>query len=399
MSKKNRNTPKITDLIAAEIAASAQPPAPTPPPAPKPVLTNHIVLLLDDSGSMRGCYNEAVKQINASIANIKAKAAATGQRTTVSLYLFGGYSSVRCIYRGADVSTVRELGTDFACGSSTPLNDAIGQSIEDCKNFIDANDPNTSFLIICATDGGENGSRKFYRASVQNLVQTAQATDRWTFAFMVPPGATGELCHQTGVPRGNVTEWNNDVRGAQEAFTRTAVATNTFYQDRSLGLKSTKSFYTTDLSKLSKSELDKMTDLSGRFRKWQVSAEVDITTFVESHGLKFVLGAGYYQFTKKELLRAGRGLIIREKGTSRIFGGAQARSILGIPAGEVYVTPGNHANFDLFMQSTSRNRKLVRGTELYYDLTQSVDLPETWDSAAAKAAADAKAAAAGQPTT
>lgn len=400
MSKKNRT--KITDLIAAEIAAMNQPPAPPVIVAPKPVLTNHIMLLLDDSGSMRGCYEEAVKQINASIANIKVKAAETGQRTTVSLYLFGGNERVTCVYGATDISKVQELGHYFACGGSTPLNDAIGRAITDGKLFFDARDPNTSFLVICATDGGENGSRTFFRASIMSLVAEVQATDRWTFAFMVPPGATNELLAQTGVPRGNVVEWNNDRAGAETAFRQTQTATNTYYQTRSAGQKSTKSFYTTDLSTLSKTELSKMTDLSGGFRKWAVDREVDIKTFVEYHGVKFVLGAGYYPVTKKELLRVGRNVLVREKGTARIYGGQQARSLLGIPVGETMVTPGNHANYDVFFQSTSVNRKLVRGTELLWDKNQFIDsaLGETWDSAAAKAAADAKAAAAGQtPTT
>jgi hypothetical protein len=392
MSKKKNGT-KLTDLIASEIQASAPAPKPVEPPAPpKPVLTNHIVLLLDDSGSMRGCYSEAVRQINLNIRNIKAKAAETGQRTTMSLYLFGGYSQVRCQYSGMDVARVTELDTYFASGSSTPLNDAIGQAIQDARRLVDAGDPNTSFLIICATDGGENGSRRFNRYDVERLIKETQGTDRWTFSFMVPPGSKRQTVNATGVPSGNVIEWNNDYAGAQKAFAQTAAATSNYYASRATGLKSTKQFYTTDLSKLSKTELSKLNDLSGNFRKWNVDREVDIKTFIEAHGLKFVLGAGYYPVTKKELLRTGRNILVREKGTNRIFGGQEARSVLGIPSGEVTITPGNHANYDIFFQSTSVNRKLVRGTELLLDKTQVVDLAETWDSAAAKAAADAKAA-------
>lgn len=36
------------------------------------------------------------------------------------------------------------------------------------------------------------------------------------------------------------------------------------------------------------------------------------------------------------------------------------------PSFDAQVKPGNHANFDIFVQSTSFNRKLVRGTKLLY---------------------------------
>jgi hypothetical protein len=403
MSKKSNGT-KITDLIAQEIQAAAALMKPTPPPAPpeppKPVLTNHIILLLDDSGSMRDCYREAVNQINLNIRNIKAKAAETGQKTTVSLYLFGGMEKVTSHYVRRPADQVTELSQGFARGCSTPLRDAVCRSIVEGLGALDANDPNTSFLLICATDGGENGSFNYTEWAFKDQLRKVQATDRWTLAFMVPRGASGTVVN-LGVPAGNVTEWNNDVADTQRVFTQNLVATNNYYSTRSLGQKSTKEFFTTDLSKLSKTELSKMDDLSGGFRKWQVDREVDITAFVEAHGVKFVLGAGYYAVTKKELLRAGRNVLVREKGTNRIYGGAQARQILGIPAGETLVTPGNHANFDVFFQSTSTNRKLVRGTELLWDKNLLVDssLGETWDSKAAKAVSDAKKAALGQPTT
>jgi hypothetical protein len=54
-----------------------------------------------------------------------------------------------------------------------------------------------------------------------------------------------------------------------------------------------------------------------------------------------------------------------EKGSKAIYGGNAARSLIGLPYGaEAKVEPGNHANYDIFVQSTSTNRKLVRGTKL-----------------------------------
>jgi hypothetical protein len=53
------------------------------------------------------------------------------------------------------------------------------------------------------------------------------------------------------------------------------------------------------------------------------------------------------------------------KGQKAVYMGEDARRMLGLPtSGVAKVRPGNHSSFDVFVQSTSLNRKLVRGTKL-----------------------------------
>ena len=41
--------------------------------------------------------------------------------------------------------------------------------------------------------------------------------------------------------------------------------------------------------------------------------------------------------------------------------------LLGLPKqGIIHLAPGDHGNFDVFIQSTSTNRNLVAGTEVMY---------------------------------
>lgn len=401
MSNRKKRPSKLTSIIAEEIQASMQPPAPpvvAAPPVPPPVvapLTNHIVFLLDGSGSMDGCYAEAVRQINKQFATVRERARATSQITTVSLYLFG--TSVQRVYFKQPVESLRDLSVYDRVTGSTALNDCIGDSVTDMLGSLDANDPNTSFLLICLTDGQEYMSRRYSGMQASQLLRRVQGTDRWTHVFMVPPGNTHNVMSSLGVPQGNIIEWTNDLVGAAVVGNATNQGISQYYTSRSTGQKSTKQFYTTNLSALSASDLAKMADVSRNFKKWEVSKEEGIKAFVEDHGTPFVIGAGYYLLMKKELLRVGRQVLVQEKGSTRLYGGADARRILGIPDGEVLVTPGNHANFDIYLQSTSVNRVLVRGTKFFYDLTQQPGLiAETWDSAAAIAAAEAKKAA--QPT-
>jgi len=60
-------------------------------------------------------------------------------------------------------------------------------------------------------------------------------------------------------------------------------------------------------------------------------------------------------------------IAIRDKKTGVIYSGVNARQMLGLPYhGTVKVVPGNHGAYDIFIQSTSVNRKLVKGTQVLY---------------------------------
>jgi len=58
---------------------------------------------------------------------------------------------------------------------------------------------------------------------------------------------------------------------------------------------------------------------------------------------------------------------IRDRKTGEVYSGIQARDLLGIPhSGTVKLNPGSSTKFDVFVQSTSVNRKLVPGTQVMY---------------------------------
>lgn len=378
---------------------------PTQAERPANKLVNHFKFVLDRSGSMGMIAPNAIKAFNDNVRAVRESAAQYGQESTIALVTFA--HDVRVEWDGQPALRVAELNDImYRTGGNTALFDAVGKAIELCESSPDAANPDASFVILVTTDGEENDSnnwreggsyyarsRSYSLPSIVDKMKDVQLTDRYTLAFLVPPGKGRTFADRYGIPYGNVREWEATVRGTQEASYATERGTQSYFQDRSLGLKSKKDYYTTDLSSLSKSDLSMMNDLSANFKKVVVDGEAEIKQFIEEKGIPWVLGAGYYQVTKKELLRNGRNVLIREKGTKRIFGGQQARSLLGIPVGEVQITPGNHANYDIFFQSSSINRKLVRGTDLLWDKTHKAGVTaETWDSKAAKEAADLKKA-------
>ena len=105
-----------------------------------------------------------------------------------------------------------------------------------------------------------------------------------------------------------------------------------------------------------------------RFQVLTVTADKDIRSFVEETGADFKKGAGFYQFTKSELIQERKDVVLVDKVTGDMFTGDHARELIGLPKGErAQLKPAKLEKYDVYVQSTSINRKLKGGTKFLYD--------------------------------
>lgn len=331
------------------------------PPQPQKLL-NHIAIVVDESGSMGHLTRKVQEVVNDQLGVIKSAARDNDQETKVTLTTFEG-GNIKHHFRNAFPESVNFY--NYQPSGNTNLNDAINDAITNLEHASQKG-RDESFLVIVITDGFENASRG---PAPGQRIQDAQKTDRWSFAFMVPPGSRNATSAATGVPLGNIKEWEATEFGLQEAFQATRKGTVQYFSARSQGINSTQAFYT-DMSNVTRTDLQNLQDLSGTFNRWKVDKETDITSFVQSHiNGGYQIGRGYYQLTKPEEIQSHKDVVIGEKRTKKLYGGDEAKKLIGIPSGPgvtVKVKPGNHGDYDIFVKSTSTNRKLVRGTEFLY---------------------------------
>jgi hypothetical protein len=332
-------------------------------------IKNYVGIALDESGSMMHLKAKVLQQFNTNAGVIRERSIAEKQDTRVSVYTFGGY--VRKPVQEVAVTALSDLDSrDYNPAGQTPLFDAVGQLIEDFDGMKDADDDDTSFMILIITDGEENSSRRFSGTRIRELIAKHQKTDRWTFAFLVPPYAKNDFCRRFGIPEGNVQEWEATERGVELAFASTRSAYTNYFTARSKGLKSTQTFFTDMSGVKAQTVKAKLAPIDRREVKvLDVHRESIIREFVEKELRKSMLkGAAFYQLVKTEKkVQDYKTLIIREKKTGDLFTGAQARTLLGLPHnGDVKIVPGNHGAYDIFVQSTSVNRKLPPGTQVLY---------------------------------
>jgi hypothetical protein len=256
----------------------------------------------------------------------------------------------------------------IADGSGTPLWDSVGELIEIMSAVPDAADPEVSFLVMVITDGQENHSQRWSAQRLSEKIRELQASDRWTFVFRVPRGYTAVLA-RFGIPEGNILEWDQTARGVEVASKTTQSAVSSYFTNRTQGVRSTSKFFA-DLSRVSATTVKHaLHDISGQVSRYFVDPSVHgvaIREFVERHA-PFQVGRAFYQLTKTEKVQDHKTICLCDRKTGAIYSGTAARDLLGLPHyGIITLTPHNLGNYDVFVQSTSVNRKLVGGTTVLY---------------------------------
>lgn len=107
---------------------------------------------------------------------------------------------------------------------------------------------------------------------------------------------------------------------------------------------------------------------AARFQILHVDENCDIKSFVEAAGIAFRKGRGFYQFTKSEMVQEHKEVVLRNKVTGDMFTGAEARNFIGLPFGmRGTIRPKLFEDYEVYIQSTSSNRKLIGHTKFLYE--------------------------------
>lgn len=358
----------------------------------KKQITNYIAIALDTSGSMGGIREDVRKAYNEMLRTIRDRTAAEGQQTYLSLVMFD--SRVDVMFHPTDIRSVADIPPGgYPIRGQTALFDGVAKAVGCIQDHGNAAD-DVSYLVLVFTDGEENASFAYNAQRIRKLIEEKQQTDRWTFAFQMPPGSGKRFAQNFGIPTDNIREWEQTTKGVQEVQASTAKGLTDYLSARTVGATSVRSFYvTTDLSSVTKKDIKQLDDVTKQFKSYTVDKECSISSFVEyKTNEPYVIGSTFYQLTKVEKVQPTKNVLLVEKGKKTVWGGADARALIGLPPGaDAKVTPGNHSDYDIYVQSTSPNRKLVRGTKVLIDTTLKNGLTPTWDYLAAAAAANKSA--------
>jgi uncharacterized protein YegL len=343
---------------------------------------NKVCFILDASGSMSHLTNNVIKMVNENIDEFRKESVRLKQKTEISVIAFDYPNNIQYIYKDIDVKKAEKIThRDYSPNGSTALFDAVATGIKGYpkikKSLATSKEDDTSYVIIAITDGEENSSevydsRRGGGAKLAELFNEVQKTLRWTITFQVPHGGKSSLVRM-GISSDNIREWEQTSEGVHEAMQYTSAGIRSYMKSRSLGATSVENFYVqTDLSDLSTKQLKKeLDDISDDYGIFTVSNDTQVKDFVENKTKRpYVKGRAYYQLVKTEQVQSSKDILIFDKGKTALYGGDDARELIGLPVGgNAKVVPGNHANYEIFVQSTSVNRKLPAGTKVAIKVT------------------------------
>lgn len=338
-------------------------------------MKNYIGFSRDHSGSMRSIAHAALRDYNDQLSTIQAAATSQNQDTIVSVVTIGVGSNaiVGREVVNSNINVLKPLARYEADANGTPMIESVFELIKIMSSVPDANDSNVSFLVMVTTDGQETEDRHRGRELAAEI-RRLQATDRWTFVFRVPKqGGVQELQRLGMMIQGvNVFEWDTTEKGVQTSTRANNEAFTDYFSQRSTGMKRTSRFYANAADVSVDDARKALIDVSNEVQFLDVSAaDVGklIRPFAEAKlGEPMVRGGAFYQLVKLEpRVQANKRIAIRDKSTGTVFAGDAARQMLALPTvGTVRLAPDDLGEWDVFIQSTSVNRKLDANTKLMY---------------------------------
>jgi hypothetical protein len=324
-------------------------------------LINHVVFVVDQSGSMGHLTSETVRVFDNQVKYLAQRSQELNQETRVSVYVFN--REVRCLVYDMDVMRLPSLKGHYSPNGSTALIKGVTTAIDELGQTATIHGDH-AFLIYTLTDGQETENRYGGPALASKI---KSLPENWTLAVLVPNSQSVFEAKNYGFPAQNIAVWETTSEGAKEVDNVITRSVNNFMVGRSTGSRGTKNLFQIDTANLTPRVLsNKLDELSGgEYLLLNVRRDEVIKPFVESWTTKsYVPGSSYYQLVKKEKIQPYKQVCIQNRRNGKVYSGSKARQMLGLGNSEVTATPGSYGDFDVYVQSTSVNRKLPAGTKL-----------------------------------
>lgn len=330
-------------------------------------LTDHVIIVVDESSSMGVHRNKLVQQVDGLIKHLAVRSQELDRETRVSIWVFSNHSRVRCLVWDKDVLRLPSIAEFYNPNGLTALIDGTMDALN-AHLEIPTVYGEHAFLAYVLTDGQENDSLRYGPPELR--WKLGQLPDNWTVAALVPDRRGAEYAKQCGFKAGNVETWDaTSAAGIDDAAVLIKRSTDNWQTARSTGVKSTSSLFSTGADAVNKRTVGALTPLTkGSFvlHPIGIGEPRKIKDYVEGvlH-MPYVIGNAYYQFHKTETIQVSKDLAVVSKNDGKVYVGKAVRSMIGLDSGvDVRVKPDFNPDYDIFVKSTSTNRSMIPGTKV-----------------------------------
>lgn len=196
----------------------------------------HTIIIMDKSGSMTSCRNQAISDFNEQLQ--KAKSYADEQDILFSLITFD--HEVHENVWEADVNSLQEItAADYQPNGGTAMRDAIGYVIDKIRQ--NAN-KNVAYFVNVITDGMESDSKHYSPEKLSAMITDCEGSKNWSFAVLGPnKNVLKHINQQTGIAVSNMAfcAADNLTRGTSNKLR----AHDNYYKARAKGVIQTECLY------------------------------------------------------------------------------------------------------------------------------------------------------------
>lgn len=316
---------------------------------------NVMVVLFDMSSSMDHLYNSGAvnKFWSDQVTNIKKQAWLYRESQDTLVYVAGFSSALTEFFMdGPYVAEALPFTVQQRYRNGTRLCGSVNTAVQRAATA----HPTASILVLTITDGEENASSPEEVARFRTIVSSPGHL--LTLAFAGPSSALAQMA-RWGVSRGNVTTWEGDEKTLTTSLSaNTQSAIDTRYGDVSRGVYASTTFL--DVTPKAADALEAAPDEKALFVRLAVDKTMPIADFMTAKKGEYNLGSVFYQLTKREKIASHKRILARNKKTGKVIY-SSCKTIMGV-GDNVTVKPGNFGDYEIFVTSTSMNRKLAEGS-------------------------------------
>lgn len=348
---------------------------------------NHVFLIVDASTSMRDHKGKVIEVFDATVASLANLSLSMSQETRLSVYFFSDQHNIRCVYADLDVLRMPSLRGLYEPSGNTALLDAVILAEEDAK-LLFTKYGDHAILQYVITDGEENRSRYGAAQRLSQLINSDGG--RTTRAILVPNEHGRREAIRYGFPAGNIKIWDvNSAEGMTDVGAAMAGATQTYMTERAAGATRSTTLFANQVTTQDVQEAlkaGKITEIdAGKHMaiavtwpddstKWRFSGKktkafpdgvpsMEIRAFIEGMGLTFKVGTYHYELVKSERVHVGKDVIVRSRSTGKLYGGKEARALIGLTDSSTRIKPQPvklKDGYDIFIRTDADNRLLSK---------------------------------------
>ncbi len=181
-----------------------------------------IVCILDRSGSMRQLAGDTIGGYNAFIEKQRQE---KGKAEVTTVLFDDKYEK---LIESVDIGKVPELTSkEYYARGMTALLDAVGRTITSVFSKMEEEGicpARRRVLFLIMTDGKENDSKEYDKASVKALVDTATKEYNWNFVFMGANIDSAAEAGAIGIHADHAVNYTHDAEGVRASFDKMSAA-------------------------------------------------------------------------------------------------------------------------------------------------------------------------------